>query len=84
MKKILKIDNDEILPEFKEVLGQYYEEFKDNDKFHREKKAEKRKKKSEATKRKKIKEIHLKFIKEYIDNENNKESVCLRTLVKLL
>ena len=84
MKKILKIDNDEILPEFKEVLGQYYEEFKDNHKFHREKKAEKRKKKSEATKRKKIKEIHLKFIKEYIDNENNKESVCLRTLVKLL
>ena len=45
MNKILKIDNDEILPEFKEVLRESYEEYKDNAKFHLEKKAEKRKKK---------------------------------------
>ena len=50
-------------------------ENKDNAKFHREQKALKRKENSQKRqpRKKKLEEKHIKLIKDYIDDENNKE-----------
>ena len=50
-------------------------ENKDNGKFHREQKAQQRKLNSlkHQPRKKKLEEKHIKLIKDYIDDENNKE-----------
>ena len=56
--------------------------FKDNDKFHRERKAEQKKERARKhSVQKKLKKEHLMYIKDYLDNEKNLDSCCLKSLI---
>ena len=70
------------MPEFEAELMESYMVYKDNAKVHRAKKSQKRKENSQKhqPRKKLLEEKHLKFLKDYIDNEDNKEQTSLRTL----
>ena len=87
VQKILKIQyiRPELKENFPELLNNAYQLFKNNDKFHRERKA--KQKKERAIKHnviKKLKKEHLEFIKDYMDDERNLDQICLKSLCQLI
>ena len=73
---------EELRESFPELLEQAYYMFRNNDKFHREQKAEQKKKRAlKHGVEKKIKKEHLNYIKDYLDDEKNLDTCCLKSLV---